>query len=396
MTIKTLTDLKKNAIIIELNNQQSQFDNTDNAILSNNFTRSPVHAITFLIAYAGLNEDQRQTALSNLNNAKINKIALDNLILDIDWPAVLKNGDLSDTLAFEFSIGIANKDCFLSAVKDKCPILHQALIQHNCMVNIQETDEVVFITKISQNELWLQAFDRDDNNNFWTVPKFQLSPSLTQIIQGLAETKTMTSGAFHIRKGFGHLAKNVELRITAPSETNEFAVENKIKVNRGIYGAFIGLYNFYGLKRVDGVIVELESRAKFSDKGASASQTQVVICYTESCGARSKNEPTVITVRDLHVLFQGADIIANFAKPSKAAFNDSHYITLPTQSKSGTGVSLLAQMPTPKEAFLLHLDNKQANTLVNQKEPSISFSIFNNKSNEKEENKEDEPQCRIS
>ena len=393
MTIKTLTDLKKNAIITELNNQQSQFDNTDNVILSNNFTRSPMHAITFLIAYAGLSENQRQTALSNLNNVKINKVALDDLMLDIDWPAVLKNGDLSDTLAFEFSIGIANKEYFLSAVKDKCPILHKALIQNNCMVNIQETDEVVFTTKISQNELWLQAFNRDTNNNFWTVPKFQLSPSLTQIIQGLAETKTMTSGAFHIQKGLGHLAKNVELRITAPNETNEFAIENKIKVNPGIYGAFIGLYNFYGLERVDGVIVELESQAKFSDKGASASQTQVVTCYTESCCLRSKNEPTVITVEDLHVLFQGADIVANFAKSPKEAFNGSQYITLPTQSKSGTGVSLLAQMPTPKEAFLLHLDK---NTLVNQKEPSTSFFSFNSKPNEQPKNQEDEHQCRIS
>ena len=71
MKINTLNDLKNNPIIIKLNEQQSDYDNKDEVLLKGNFTRSPFHAIQFLIVYAGLDEEQRLFALNKLDNKNI-------------------------------------------------------------------------------------------------------------------------------------------------------------------------------------------------------------------------------------------------------------------------------------------------------------------------------------
>ena len=46
------------AVIAKLNYAQSIFDSVDFEILQDSFTRSPLHAIQFLVVYAGLNEQQ--------------------------------------------------------------------------------------------------------------------------------------------------------------------------------------------------------------------------------------------------------------------------------------------------------------------------------------------------
>lgn len=89
--------------------------------------------------------------------------------------------------------------------------------------------------------------------------KSQLSDSLQRAIQGLKDEETKQIGAFKIVTGSGEDANEIDLQIYAPSESNQFSIENKIQTNKGIYEAFEGLCDLYGLFRVDRVAVELES-----------------------------------------------------------------------------------------------------------------------------------------
>lgn len=361
MTITTLTALKENPLIMTLNEQQSLFDNQDPEILKGNFTRSPYHALTFLIAYAGLTDEQKVFVLKNLNNHNIQKQALDDLIQDIEWKTVLVATE--DTLSFEFSIDIADKNIFLEAIKDKCASLYEALNNHDCFVTINKGDVVKFTTKINQDELWEEPFDRGNASKFWEVPRFELSPVLIDLINTLKPCETVSVGVFRIRKGEGELENQHVLNILAPENSNEFSIENKLTVNAGIYLAFQGLKDVYGLESVDEVIVELESQANFSDKGASASQTQVVTLEMQSFMARGGGGvPTIITVSDLHVLFHGADLFATFLEnPHKTdlAFNPDYSINLPTKSETNTGIVLFSKMPTPNEAFLVNANRNK-------------------------------------
>lgn len=127
--IQSLMEFKKMPLVIALNHQQSEEDNKDSEILTHNFTRSPLHAIQFLIIYAGLTNDQRSYVLKALNNPVVTHDALDQLILNSDWPQILSSKN-QNALKFEFIIEIANKDYFLNAVKTKCVRLFHALTKN--------------------------------------------------------------------------------------------------------------------------------------------------------------------------------------------------------------------------------------------------------------------------
>jgi len=391
MPLSSLSDLKKNKFFISLNQQQSQYDSDDKNVVSDQFTRSPVHAVQFLIAYAGLDAEQRKYVVGKLRNRLVTQKSLDILVNDIDWEMMLKS-PVDSPLMFKFTIGLVDPNNFLRAVKTKCPSLYTALNQADSIVNIDQTDMVVFTTQIAQEELWTRPFDRDDNADFWVVPHFNLSPSLNRVIADLDDHQTKTVGCFTIRKGTRAAALRVELHINAPADSNQFSIESKIKAKPGIYGAFIGLTHFYGLHQIDDVFVEIENKANFSDKGAFASQTQVTTCM-EECGLSCINGPTIITVNDLNVFFQGADIVANFTARIKKAtqFDPQFYIDLPTQSKAGTQIALLAQAPNPEAAFLLkNLELNLSSTqnasdagMFSKKTRSVTKSFDEQLSNEK-------------
>ncbi|MFI4919947.1 MAG: hypothetical protein ACHP65_10375 [Legionellales bacterium] len=353
MSLSSLQELKKHEVFMALNQKQSEFDAIDPALLKDQFTRSPMHAIQFLIAYAGLDDAQRHHVVTNLQSPAITKIQLDDLITEINWIDMLKT-PANNNLSFQFTIGIANKRNFLNAVKEKCPSLYTALNNGHSIVKIEATDQVVFKTTIAQEELWTLPFTREDVDAYWTVPCFQASPALIRLMEVLKENETTTVGGLTLKKGSKERGHELELHVTAPYSSNQYSIASKIEATPGIYGAFIDLKNFYGLNHVDGVLVKIESKANFSDQGASASQTQTTTFMEECAWARS-SEPSIITVNHLNVFFQGADIIASFTKgmPKADDFSAQCYINLPTQSRSGTSIKLLAHAPNPLDAFEL-------------------------------------------
>lgn len=145
----------------------------------------------------------------------------------------------------------------------------------------------------------------------WIVPKFQVNDSLKKIIDNMPPGEKLTLGAFDIEKGSGPEANNIDLMICAPKDSSELTIKNDIKVTPGIYSAFIGLENFFGLARVDNV-VKLQSEARFSDLGALASQTQVVDFQYQSAMCIKGDFPTTIRVRNLNVYFKGIDLLVCF------------------------------------------------------------------------------------
>ena len=72
MTLQ-LNDLKQVPAFITLNKAQFIFDSMDVKFHDTEFTRSPYHALTFLIAYAGLDEEQRKIVVQQFNQ-KINAL----------------------------------------------------------------------------------------------------------------------------------------------------------------------------------------------------------------------------------------------------------------------------------------------------------------------------------
>ncbi|CDZ77253.1 hypothetical protein BN59_01535 [Legionella massiliensis] len=349
MTIRSLTDLKENELFVLLNQMQSQLDAEDPSVLSDRFTRSPMHAIQFLIAYAGLDEEQRRQVVAKLNQ-NVTKEQLDMLLDDIDWVELL-NAPKRETLEFEFTIGLADRNQFLSAVRSRCPQLYKALqTKANSFVHIENADEVIFTTKIAQNEKWTKPFIREDGKSYWIVRDFRLSDAVLESLNSLQEGNQQIINGFTLRK---REDQGVELHIVAPHSSNQHSIQSKLETNQGIYNAFVGLENFYGLPRVDDLRVEIESEAKFSDKGASASQTQVNTYIAES--ARIRKKRSIVEVNQLNVFFEGAGIVANFTDGTEKAeiFDERYYVELSTQSQENGPITLFAMAPKPLDAFLL-------------------------------------------
>lgn len=302
MTISTFSDLKRNEHFMLLNQKQSQYDTEDSNTLNDRFTRSPVHAVQFLIAYAALDEEQQNQVVANLN-INLTKSDLDALIADIDWVALLRsNFQEQETLQFEFTIGITDKKRFLDAARVKCPALYRALENtDHSFVRIESCDEVKFTTKIVQNELWERAFLREAGENFWSVGDFRISSALQESLDLLGEGEKRIINGFTLKKGTGSEAQRIELRIAAPRQSNQYSISSELQTNNGIYAAFVGLNNFYGLSQVDEVVVEIRNEAKFSDEGASASQTQVNTYVQECASLPPANIPSIIEVKELNV-----------------------------------------------------------------------------------------------
>ena len=356
MPITSLKDLKKNDLFIDFNRQQSEFDSQDSATLNDKFTRSPIHAIQFLIVYAGLDGHQRNQVITQLNNPLITKERIEALIQDIDWVAILKKTPEGNAVIFTVELTVVNKDIFLAAIRQQSDLnLFVALTDPNNIVRISEglPNTLGFKTTVSQQVSWAIPFKPSYSPEMvWTVPMFNLSPCLQRFVAGLYSNSSRVKGGFTIQKGTG---AEIILNIVAPTNSNEFSINSEIVVEAGIYDAFCGLVNFYGIEKVDEVIVKIKSESEFSETGAVARQSQMSRFEKKSCKLH-QGTPTTITVRDLNVFFHGMDIVANFTEGTKKAddFDPKLYIELPIQGTQGeTRIILLAQPPKPAAAFAL-------------------------------------------
>lgn len=359
MPITSLNSLEKNSVFIELNRQQSELDSQDAQTLDDDFTRSPLHAIQFLIAYAGLNEQQRIQVIAQLNNRLITKDRADALIIDIDWEAVLKEAPTDALVTFKAQLQFPNKDIFLNAIKTEGN-LFAALMYANSIVTIGDGDSssIVFITTVSEKALWVTPFFEEKNSpvssdTYWRVPVFELSPLLKSLVASLSPNRSKVVGCFNIQKG---TSDEIKLYLPKPSGSGLFHKESAHDVHAGIYNAFLNLEQVFGLDVVDEVKVKLKNEAEFSKVGACATQTQE--CRFERKSAKVQTyTPTIITLNSLNVFFHEVGIVATFTekekKKSYKRFNPLMYIEFPTKNPRETHVALLAQALKPADAFLL-------------------------------------------
>ncbi|MCX7091109.1 MAG: hypothetical protein NTU48_06640 [Legionellales bacterium] len=351
MTLQ-LNELKQAPAFITLNKAQFIFDSMDDKFHDTEFTRSPYHALTFLIAYAGLDEEQRKivvqqfnqknNALVSSNGTPLNCVAqldtsdLDVLINSIDWSILSQpSGKHFD---FEFQLELPEPSAFYRAIQVHCPSLHTVMSQPDCLAKVieNESPELVFTTKVSQTVSWKKAFERKSNGNLWQhweVPAFEPSPQLTAKITELAPNTKGHFGAFYIEKGCGNEQNKIILRISAP-KNSKYDIEKKLEVNSGIYLAFIGVLELYGLPRVDRVSAELIVKAEFSATGASASQAQIVTMVLESaCYHPEPSQPTIITIDKIHAFFSEIEIGLTFKGDINAAgFDPNIFISLLTET----------------------------------------------------------------
>lgn len=344
MKISNLSALKQNRIFTALYDAQSKFDAADQAILQDHFTRSPLHIIQFLIAYAGLNKQQRAQTISQLKISSITLENLNELIDDINWEDILTKSD-DHTLKFKFNIGVHDKEKFLEAMIKNCPTLSPFLNRSDSISITEMQGAISFTSSITQTELWTTPFILE-NLSYWDVQDFTLSRALKNLIKKLPEGNTVQKKGFTITK-----ASNDIIHLHIPADN--YHIESKHAVNPGIFNALLNLEDCFGLRSIFKIEVNLETTVDFSRIGATVAQRQRQRIAEESA-TFYLTKPTIIEVTDLNVFFKGIDIVANLTKnPHKTRdFNDELFIHLATKNGNHTGIYLLVEAPNPRHAFL--------------------------------------------
>ena len=349
MPISSFNALAEHALFKSLHRAQSQYDNEDPSFLNGRFTRSPYHAIQFLVTYVGLSLEQRSQVILRLNIPDITLDNLNELINEMDWSALLVKSEW-ENLVFKFKMQLPSKGVFLQAMQVNCPSLHAMLLSGNSIIEINEVPtprrKIIFETIISQTELWRKPFEC--LGSYWKVPEFILSRELKRKIDRMRAGGSCQMGGFSIFKGD---LPAIQLHILQPKDKYKIAELNTVK--NGIYDAFIGLENFYGIT-VDEITVEIKSDAEFSRLGAFVSQSQQTTFAEKGGISFQLRQPTVIRVTSLHALFHGVDIVANFANEitRSSQFDNTMYIEL-IPSAANKGIYLLPEAPTPLEAYSL-------------------------------------------
>lgn len=364
MTIDTLDALSKTPAFYKLNYIQSLCDRDDPAIEKEGVSRSPFHALQFLILYAGLDGAQKKKTVIALaaiasehgfSQRTITQAELDELINQIHWHDLL-NPSEDNTFTFKLNILLKNKKAFCNALNKNCPELAKVIFSDNKILTINEHDQdtLILTTTVKQTEKWLHEFEddvfhksisywkveRDENGSlmnllfsllgdqtseFFKLPKdkqnkperFQLSDELKNRIEDMNDGDVCKLNEFVIEKGTGRLASTIEILIKA-SKDNEYKknAQNPIPVNNGIYASFDNLKDFFGYEQVR-ITIELKNEASFSKKGASCKQSQRLTAMDGSCGlaAREDSQPTRIIVSRVIANFMKAGVIVAFNEP---------------------------------------------------------------------------------
>ncbi len=352
--IKNFNELKKQQTVIKLIKKQSEFDQADNALSKSHFTRSLDHSVTYLVFYAGLNLDQRQSVVDKLAIENLTCIDLNQVIDAIDWKNLIQDKQLS-----KFTILTPNPKNFFEQMEKNCNSLYKVLKSDNSKIHVKQEERfpltVTFKTTVEQNIEWNSPFQKIEKygKNYWQVKNFGLSPALAALARnGKQENKL---GNFTLRSGD---TDEVELLIVAPNEKEGYFQKDNMETNIGIYQSFIGLGPVFGIPSVDEVKVELVSEASFSVKGASVKQKQIAKFISKGVFHKSSTQ-TVIIVEGLDVLFRKTGIFANFLSPAKnefivseEAFNNGLYIDLIDKENGETpSVCLVPRKMEPKHAY---------------------------------------------
>lgn len=379
--IRTLAELKNNVTFLKLDGLQSKLDDNNKVMREANFTRSPFQLLSFLITYAGLDSTKRQQVVNNLPKEAdfpISKEELDLLLQEIDWAMILKK-DPNSALIFNFSVALGSPDEFYKSIKENCSALSDILGKNDCIIKINQGDHVIFTTQVEETVSWKKSFSRGDGKRYWEVPHFTLSKELKRAIEVMPLLSEKTLSGFSIEKGN---CEDIKLHIKAPVKTNEYRSETKsLELNNDpLYKSFVGITNFYGLDSVDDVDVTLSNVATFSDKGASASQT-LVVDFSMECATMTLEKPTIITINDLHVLYEGIGVGVSLGEGEKKdVLIDSkdvgqYFISLPINEKeAGVGVSLYSSKLGSFQRHLLTSNSEivpQQPVLAPQEQPAL-------------------------
>jgi hypothetical protein len=337
------------------------------------FTRSPYHALAFLVAFVAANDEQRSQIIAKLNSInaemRFDESELMSLISQIEWASLLKKSvEEFDPMDFSFSppamdfsvnIATANASAFLEALARQSPQLSEALRTATSSIQISESkdkDSLSFITQIHEIKIWLEPF-KHKSSNLFKVKNFALSSDLSDRIKALEEGAISTIGCFTICKGWGKAKDDIELLINAPlasvrGEQFLIKLEEKIESSPGIYAVFLGLKDYCGLPLVGKIRLSLTSKAEFSESGAGVFQEQSLMLGLGG-GSAYLNKPTVITVESLDgVLFLDTAIAVKFSSEPAPAYvaEFKHYINLETKAK-GEPVRLYPQVLGPQQAL---------------------------------------------
>lgn len=318
--ITTLTNLLRNFVFMKLNALQCAYDSKDSAMKRSHFTRSPLQAFAFLVAYAALDPTKKEEVFHNLKTELFDKEDLDKLIKDMQWSDLL-NKEKNKPVEFECTIEVKEPEQFMSDLEKNCPTLFQSLkvAEPEKMPITLKTavgDEVVFTTKVAQEATWVEPFET--NSNYWIVEgqNFLLDKEIIDAFNAAPNKAELKLGGFTIRKNtdktWNEIEENSKLFLPLPlkEKNREYNIEEpKFVVNTGIYNAFKGLTKVYGLDYVSKIEVRLENSAQFSHVGTRVEQLQEVAMTRGFL----PSYPATITVDHVNVLYGNAVLAASFS-----------------------------------------------------------------------------------
>ena len=374
LEINTLKALQKNPTFMALVEKQCDYDAADQAMRNSAFTRSSLHPITFLVAYAGLTDAQKAYVITRLNIPLVTKEKLDELIRDVNWEAVFF-ADSQATLSFNFSVEVISKDAFFEAMRVNGNFaLTDILSRENSPVKITENptgESLVFTTKVEQTEEWERPFISSEKPDYWKVRCFTLSEEMEAAISRMPVGERKRWGNFMVTKGDGPEIKLLVQK--GPGYDETWSKEEKVKTKAGIYDAFNGLCDFYGLDCVAEVHVWLKSAAELSAKGTWVAQTQEVVLLPRGC---SRESGTLILVDQCHLLYPGAGIAVDFNGKIGGNAPLTNFIRLHTKSKE-TWPILYPRSLTSQEAFTLANKERTKSSRPSQvvSSPSTSYEV---------------------
>lgn len=336
MSVSNLSELQASQLFSALVELQVVLDDQDPVLRQSGMTRSPIHALAFLIVWMGLESgDDKEIVIKQLGELaaqyplinhpeNITVSALNALCRDIAWPNIINETLAQDShkTALKLNIEVPQVEAFLKQIARVNPKLHQVLVDNQLVQKSDDHLKAVVTTTVQQKVSWFKTFETynvDDSSGKtiwgWEVPEtgYQFSESFQKKLQEI--TTSGRYGNFDINVGDSGEV-NVWIRVEANNHKQakehvlRFDFEEQI-VNSGIYDVFLStkLAGMYG--SIEGVIVKLACEAAMDRHGAEVKQKQVVE-FLDGCSFEEiRRRPTEIII-DIVAFFNDSGIQVPF------------------------------------------------------------------------------------
>jgi hypothetical protein len=323
-------------------------------------TRTPIHTIAFLIAFAAADKNRHHEKLTTYLDSLCKGYKcdtcldladkLEKLIKDIDWSIILNiQTEGRRYITISSNLKVPNKNAFLEAISKNAPEsnLKSTLDESDCEFRIvanTNSDEIEIKTTVTQKNQWKEKFDKSNGKylleDYWNVGSdcFLLDKEILDTVKGLS-TGSHQLGGFWVEKD-GECTDQTPIKLKISNNRTEqdikikekkeinfdsltsdkvgYNIEEEIK-NSGIYHAFLNLQDYAGLTSVDKVKVTLENKANFTRTGIDATSDQVVVLQSRGFQPVSK---ITINVESVYAYLPGIDMQLLFSeKPESTEIN---------------------------------------------------------------------------